>query len=101
MIGLVKMNKQIINNTNHEITTSEGWVIPSKIYDPQLSSYHKCTERYTLKKEGFQDLKLRKMFGQWEMLAYKNHHTGDERWYKLSNFSEEIIQKHIKLYSKE
>jgi hypothetical protein len=54
-------------------------------------------ERYTLKKEGFPDIKLRNYDGIWEILSYRNPHTGDERWTRCE-FSEEVIQEHIKKY---
>ncbi len=53
---------------------------------------------YTLRKVGFNPLKIRKGFGKWEMLSYTNPHTGDERWSPIVGFTEEMIQEHIRLY---
>ena len=54
-------------------------------------------ECYTLRKEGFQDVKIRKILGDWEILEYENPHTGDQRWSGL-NFKEEQILEYIKKY---
>jgi len=92
-----KKKQPIINNTDYEIETSEGWIIPSKNYDPQLSSYHKDTEIYILKKDGFRDLTIRKMFGEWEYLDYVYIHTLDQVWKKIDMdlFPEEVIWVYI------
>ena len=97
-----KKNQPIINDTDHEIETPEGWVIPTQNYDPKLSSYHKDTEIYILKKAGFHNFTIRKMLGEWEYLAYVNIHTLDQRWEKIDMnlFSEEVIREHIKNWSK-
>ena len=59
-------------------------------------------DRHTLTKEGFPEVKIRKMYGVWEMLSYKNSHTGDESWHKLNPlvFTKEKIQEQITLYEK-
>jgi hypothetical protein len=56
-------------------------------------------ERHTLRKYPFPDIKLRKILGHWEQLAYKSPHTGDERWVNIEKeFTEEQILEHIRLY---
>jgi hypothetical protein len=58
-------------------------------------------ERHTLMKEGFPEVKIRKIYGIWEILEYK-FLSGDESWKKLNPivFTEEKIQEQIKLYEK-
>jgi hypothetical protein len=56
-------------------------------------------ERYTLRKTGFLDVKIRKIFGKWEMLAHK-YSNGDERWTSL-NYDEKNIIEHIEKYGVE
>ena len=55
-------------------------------------------ERHTLVKEGFNPIKIRKILGEWEMLANVSD-IGDERWEKLS-MSEEVILSNIAKYEK-
>ena len=47
-------------------------------------------ERYTLHKDGYQPMKLRKILGVWEFLAYKSHY-GDEKWQELPIDEKSII----------
>jgi len=97
-----KTKSKFINTTDHEITDEKGYVYHSLNYNPGISSLHAEDEYYTLYKEGFQPIEIRKMFGVWEGLAYRSPHTGDERWvkYDMVLFPEEVIREHIRLYSK-
>ena len=54
-------------------------------------------ERHTLVKEGYSPIKIRKILGDWEYLAYKQKAYGCERWEKLTQ-SEEVIQENIAKY---
>lgn len=56
-------------------------------------------ERFTLLKDGFRPLKIRKILGDWEMLAYTSR-IGDERWVGI-NLSEDQILEQIKAYGSE
>lgn len=96
-----KKSQPIINNTDREIETSEGWIIPSKNYEPQLSFYHKDAKIYILKKDGFRDLTIGRMFGEWEYLDYVYIHTLYQVWKKLdmSLFPKELIENEIKKWS--
>ena len=53
-------------------------------------------ERHTLHKDGYKPMKLRKILGVWEYLAYVSG-IGDERWQGLP-LSEDSIMKQIELY---
>lgn len=53
-------------------------------------------ERFLLRKEGFPDIHLRRIYNKWEMLAHK-YRNGDTRWLKL-NMPEELIQMNIEMY---
>lgn len=53
-------------------------------------------ERYTLVKDGFAPMKIRKILGAWEYLAHVSN-IGDERWEKI-NISEDEILKQIDMY---
>jgi len=52
--------------------------------------------RHTLFKDGYQPMKIRKILGKWEYLAYKSHY-GDERWQELP-FDDKFIEKQVELY---
>ena len=56
--------------------------------------------RFTLRKDGFTPIKIRKHLGQWDYLAYRSN-IGDERWAKIVGFTETQILEHIKLYGSE
>jgi len=47
-------------------------------------------ERYTLHKDGYNPMKLRKILGKWEYLAYTSG-IGDERWQELPLDEKSII----------
>ena len=53
-------------------------------------------ERWTLRKEGFNDVKIRKIHGIYQMLAHR-YGNGDERWEDLF-IEEESILSQIKEY---
>ena len=55
-------------------------------------------ERYTLLKDGYYPLKIRKILGVWEMLAH-TYSNGDERWSTI-DLPEEFILKNIEEYGK-
>lgn len=92
----MKKKMLFVNETDHEVEHN-GYIYPSKNYNPGLSSYHAETKRYTLCREGFPDIKLRYILGEWEMLSHV-YGNGDERWSKVE-FSEEVIQNHIQDYN--
>lgn len=52
--------------------------------------------RITLKREGFQDLRLRDKKGYWEILEYTDRY-GSERWAKVDQTKYDV-EAHIKLY---
>jgi hypothetical protein len=54
-------------------------------------------ERYTLKKDGFPDVKIRRIYDDWEMLTNVSANA-DEHWVKI-NLTEEQIQDNIKKYA--
>ena len=56
------------------------------------------SEFYLLEKEGFTPMKIRKIFGEWEYLAYTNKSL-DDRWERLPQ-SEEVILEQIKKYGR-
>ncbi len=97
-----KKKQQIINDTDHEVETPEGWIIPSKNYDPQLSSHHKNTEKYILRKEPFPDMIIRKFLGEWESLSHRDNY-GQSHWEKINMnlFPEEVIREHIAKYGED
>lgn len=81
-------------------STKEEW---DKYYEETFYSNGTTrVERHTLVKDGFHPIKIRKILGDWESLAYENPHTGDTRWEKinLKLFPEEVILEHIELYEK-
>jgi hypothetical protein len=53
-------------------------------------------ERHTLHRDGWTDMKIRKILGDWEYLAYTSANF-DEHWVKL-NLTEEQIQNNIRKY---
>ncbi len=99
-----KKKQPIINDTDHEIETSEGWIIPSKNagLSFRISSHHKDTEKYILRKEGFQDIVIRKFLGEWESLDSRNQY-GQDHWkkYDVNLFPEEVIREHIAKYGED
>ena len=54
-------------------------------------------ERYTLHKDGYDPIKIRKILGDWEYLAYTQKAYGMERWEKLPQ-TEDVIQENITKY---
>jgi len=56
-------------------------------------------ERHTLYKEGYTPIKIRKILGVWETLAYTNSRL-DDRWEVIDSnkYCEDCIKKHIELY---
>ena len=94
---LSKKKKPVfVNETDHEVEHN-GYIYPSKNYDPSLSSYHAETKHYILQKDGFTNVEIRKMLGVWEILSYRNKHTMGTRWKKL-DYTEYEILKYIELY---
>jgi hypothetical protein len=52
----------------------------------------------TLKREGFQDLKIRDKNGYWQVLEYTDRY-GSERWSKPIDETKFDVEAHIKLYA--
>jgi len=56
-------------------------------------------ERYTLDfGEGLPQMEIRKIYGEWEYLAYRKASNGYERWSKLER-TEEYMQEQIEKYA--
>ena len=48
-------------------------------------------QRHTLRKDGWNDMMIRKILGDWEYLAYTSANF-DERWEKLPQTEEQILE---------